>query len=363
MLFRPDVPCLRPRNHPQVLLYEPQAHQLLLHALHVKPPGVVAVVVLDRRNLLVPLDEELVVVKVPRVARDAEIVPHVHRACHLLARDEGLVQLLTVPRPDDLHLRLPIFRVYLRVDLLQSRGKGVQCGRRCLLNEQVAVVAVRERVHHEVHSIVQRHHEPRHVRVSYRYRLPLHHLLDPQRNHRPAGGHHIAVPRAADRRRRSLAELAPLRYRHLLHHRLADAHRVDRVGRLVRGQHHNILHPVLDSGQENIVRALHIGPHSLHREELAARDLLQRRSREYIVHSAHRDVDALAVANIPDVELYLRVLQHVPHVVLLLLVPREDADLPDVAVKKATEHGVTETARAACYQQDFVFEYTHGFIK
>ena len=357
MLFRPDVPCLRPRDHPQVLLYEPQAHQLLLHPLHIKTPGVVAVVVLYCRNLLVALHEELVVVQVPRVARDAEIVPHVHRARHLLTRDECLVQLLPVPRTDDLHLRLAVFRVYLRVDLLQCRGEGVQRGRRSLLHEQVAVVPVRERVHHEVHSIVQRHHEPRHVRVRYRYRLALHHLLHPQRNHRPAGGHHIAVPSAADSRRRSLAELAPLRYRHLLHHRLADAHRVDRVGSLVRGEHNHILHPVLDGGQEHIVRALHIGPHSLHWEELAARNLLQCRSRENIVHAAHRHIHALLVAHVADEELNLRVLQHVPHVVLLLLVPREDADLPDVAVKKATEHGVTETARAACYQQDFVFEY------
>ena len=356
-LFRPYVPRLRPRDQPEVLLYEAQAHQLLLHPLDVKPPGVVAVVVLDGRDLLVSLHEELVVVQIPRVARDAEIVTHVDSPGHLLPGHEGLVQLLPVPRADDLHLRLPVFRVDLRVDLLQGRGEGVQGGRRGLLHEQVAVVAVSERVHHQVDRIVEGHHEPRHVRVGYRDGLALHHLLDPQGDHRTAGGHHVPVPRAADRRGGSLPELAPLRYRHLLHHRLGDPHRVDGVGGLVRGENHHVPHPVLDGGQEHVVSPLHVRTHRLHREELAARDLLQGGCREHVVHPAHRDVHALLVAHVPDEELHLRVLEHVTHVVLLLLVPREDADLLDVAVQEATEHGVPETARAACYQQDFVFEY------
>ncbi len=50
-------------------------------------------------------------------------------------------------------------------------------------------------------------------------------------------------------------------------------------------------------------------------------------------------------------------LKAVAHVVLLLLVAREDADLPEAAVEEPPEHGVTETARAACYQQDFLREY------
>ena len=50
------------------------------------------------------------------------------------------------------------------------------------------------------------------------------------------------------------------------------------------------------------------------------------------------------------------------HVVLLLLVAREDADLPDVAVQEAAEDGVAEAARAAGDKEDFIFKNTHRYI-
>ena len=143
------------------------------------------------------------------------------------------------------------------------------------------------------------------------------------------------------------AQLASLGYRHLLHHRLADAHRVDGIRGLVRGQHHHVLHPVRDGGLQHVVRANHVGLHRLQREKLATGHLLQGSRREHVVHAVHHAVHRLAVANVADVELHLGVLQVVTHVILLLLIPRKYADFLDVAVQKATEDGVAETAGAA----------------
>lgn len=45
-----------------------------------------------------------------------------------------------------------------------------------------------------------------------------------------------------------------------------------------------------------------------------------------------------------------------PHVVLFLLIAREDADLLDVAVKEAAEDGVAEAAGAAGNQKNFILK-------
>ena len=47
------------------------------------------------------------------------------------------------------------------------------------------------------------------------------------------------------------------------------------------------------------------------------------------------------------------------HVVLLLFVAGEDADLLDVAIQEAAEHGVAEAARAAGDEEHFIFKNTH----
>lgn len=106
-LFRADFAGLGRRFQAEVGAHEAQAQQLLLHPLHVEAPGVVAVVVLDARDLLVALGEILVIVEVARVARNAVIVAHVDRLGHLLAGHQRLVELLAVARAYDLHLRLP----------------------------------------------------------------------------------------------------------------------------------------------------------------------------------------------------------------------------------------------------------------
>ena len=56
---------------------------------------------------------------------------------------------------------------------------------------------------------------------------------------------------------------------------------------------------------------------------------------------------ASRVAHIPTVELDLRARVELADVVLLLLVAREDADLPDVGRLKTSQHGVPEGSSAA----------------
>ena len=277
-LLRADVAGLRPGYKTEVLLDEAQAHKLLLHALDVQPARVVAVVVLDARDVLAALLKVLVVVQVARVAGNAVVVAHVDGTGHLLSGHQSLVELLAVTGADDPDFGLTVLRIHLGVYLLQSLRKGDKRGRGGLLDEQVAVVAVLERVYHEVHRVVKGHHEARHVRVRDGNGLALHHLLHPQRYHAAAAGHHVAVARAADGRGGALAQLAALGYRDLLHQGLRDAHRVDRVCGLVRGEHHDILDAVLDGREKHVLRPLHVGAGGLHREELARGNLLKRRS-------------------------------------------------------------------------------------
>ena len=258
---------------------------------------------------------------------------------------------------DDPDFGLTVLRIHLGVYLLQGLRKGRQrCGRG-LLDEQVAVVAVLERVYHQVHRVVKGHHEARHVRVRDGDGLALHHLLHPQRYHAAAAGHHVAVARAADGRGGALAQLAALGYRDLLHQGLRDAHRVDGIRGLVRGENNDILDTMFYGREQHVLGALHVGAGGLHREELARGNLFEGRRREHVVHAAHGDVHRLLVAHVADIELDLGVLQPVTHVVLLLLVAREDADLTDVAVQEAAEDGVAEAARAASNEEHFIFKY------
>ncbi len=46
----------------------------------------------------------------------------------------------------------------------------------------------------------------------------------------------------------------------------------------------------------------------------------------------------------------------VAHIVLLLLIARENADFLDICIEKAAQNGIAERAGASCYQEGFVFE-------
>ena len=159
-----------------------------------------------------------------------------------------------------------------------------------------------------------------------------------------------------------MTELAAFRNGNLFHQGLRDTHRIDRISSLVCRQHHHILHPMLNRGKKDIVGTHHIGHRSLHREELTARHLLQSRSRKHIIHPAHSHIHRSLIPHISYIELHLRrhlriiSLKMMPHVILLLLIPREDPYLPDVTSEKTTKHGITKTARTTCNQQDFIFK-------
>ena len=330
-----------------------QGGDLGLGLLEVEASGVVGVKLIYGDLSGVAVLEILVVVEVTVVGRDAVEVAHVFSLGALLLGEEGLVHLLTVADADDPDVLLPAAEEFTHGLRLRAYGAG-----RGLLDEDVTVLPVLEREQHQVHGLLEAHDEPRHLRLCKRYRQAVADLVDPQGYHTAARAHDIAVTGAADFR---AATVAALRHRHLLLDRLGDAHRVDRVRRLVGGQ----ASPVLTGRREHVVRAYQIGLNRLHREELAARHLLQRRGVEDVIHSRHRAAAALQTADVSDVELYfVRVLRHtclvlVAHVVLLLLVSGEDADLRYVCLEEAVEDSIAETARPAGNHKGLTRENAH----
>ena len=134
----------------------------------------------------------------------------------------------------------------------------------------------------------------------------------------------------------------------MLHHRFGNTHCVDRICRLIGREAYNALNAAVDRRVEHIVSTLYVGADSLHREELAGRHLLQCSCMENIVDAPHRILDRLRVADITDVEfnfigmLRKTRLQIMAHIILLLLITRENADLTDIARQKVFEYSVTK---------------------
>ena len=71
------------------------------------------------------------------------------------------------------------------------------------------------------------------------------------------------------------------------------------------------------------------------------------------VHAAHGLQDTVVVAYVAEIELDGAVLQPPPHVVLLLLIAAEDADLPEAGMARHLNHRVAEGAGAARDKQAF----------
>ena len=167
-----------------------------------------------------------------------------------------------------------------------------------------------------------------------------------------AAAHDVAVPSAADHGATPLGSHPGVGVDNPLHHGLGDAHGVDGVGGLVRGQAYHPLDPGLDGGVEDVVRTDDVGAHGLHGEELAGGHLLQGGGVEDIVHAGHGVPHRLGVAHIAYVELDLlgglRVLglKLMAHIVLLFLIAGEDANLTDVGFQEVLQHGVAERAGA-----------------
>ena len=273
-----------------------------------------------------------------------------------LVGEERLVHLFAVADTDDLD------GVLVAAEQLAHRlGLGLNSAGRSLLHQNVAGDAVLEGEQHQIHRLVQTHDESRHGTLSDGDGLARANLVDPQRNHGTAAAHHVAVAGAAN-----LCLLgshrAGLGHDDLLHHGLARAHGVHRVGSLVGAQAHHVLHALFDGRGQHVVGPEHVGLHRLEREELAAGHLLQGRRVENVVHPVHSVLDAREVAHVADVELDLvgRLgalgLELVTHVVLFFLVAAENTDFADVRLEEAVEHGIAETARAAGNQESLATE-------
>ena len=83
---------------------------------------------------------------------------------------------------------------------------------------------------------------------------------------------------------------------------------------------------------------------------------------EDVVYPAHSAPDGLQIPHVTDVEFDLirhfrhLYLKFMAHIILLLLIAGEDADLADVGRKKAVENGVTERAGPPGDHEGFVVE-------
>ena len=216
-------------------------------------------------------------------------------------------------------------------------GLGLDGAGRGLLDEDVAVLAVLEGEKHKVDGLVQAHDETRHAGLGEGNGLAGADLVDPERDDTAARAHDVAVARAADLGGVRLTRFSNCDF---LLDGLGDAHRVDGICGLVSGEADNALDTGFDGRGENVVRSDDVGAHGLHREELATGDLLQRCRVKYVIDPGHRASATLQTPHIANVELNLvRViwvfgLVLMPHVVLLLFIAGEDADLADVRAQE-----------------------------
>lgn len=321
-----------------------------------------AVVVLDVAEVLVTFADEFVVVHVAGVAGDAEVTPQVDGFCHLLAGDERLVELLAVARPYYLDFGFAVARVHLSVDLLEGGGEGGEGSGGCLLHKQVAIAPMLKGIHHQVHRVVEGHHEAGHVGVGDGNLLATHYLVLPEGDYRSARCHHIAVAGAADGGFGIVAEFATFGDCHLLHQRLRDTHGVDGVCRLVGGEDNDVFDTMFDGGQQYIVGTYHIGAGRLHGEELTTGNLLEGSRRKYIVDTAHGDVHRFLVADVANKVLHFFALKFMAHIVLFLLIARKYAYFLNIRIEKAVEDRISETSGATGYEQHLILEYRHFIL-
>lgn len=340
---------------------ERQLHVLgglnLLHgAGNIKSLGIMRGVGLVSLGLHIALNKEAVVVEVARVAGDAIVAAHILGAQTLLASHERLIELLAMAGADHLG-------THMTKDLLNGLGKVADSGSRGLLHEEVARVRVLERELDQVDCLIEVHEEAGHIRVGDRKRLTLANAVDEQRDDGATGAHNIAVAGATDGG--AASTVARVGVDDGLHHRLGLTHRVDGVGRLIGGKAHDLLHALGDGGMQHVVGADDVGAHGLHGKELAGRNLLQCGGVENVVHAVRGVANRLGVAHVADQEPHLRcelgalLLKAVTHIVLLLLITREDANFLELGVDEVLEHGVAEAARAARDHKGLASERSH----
>ena len=322
---------------------------------HVQDARVVGIELREGAAVRVPLGEEFIVVETAVVGGDPVKVPHVLRLGALLVGEEGLIELLAVADADDADVLL-----FAAEQLAHRLRLGLDGAGGGLLNEEVAVLSVFKSEEHQIDRFLQRHDEAGHGRLGDGDGLAVFDLVDPQRNDAAPGTHDVAVPGAADA---GLPGGAGLGYRHLLLQGLGDAHGVDGVGGLVGGQADDALHPRFDGGGEDVIRADDVGTDGLHGEELAGGHLLEGGGVEHIVHANHGGLHGREVSHVANVKLdfprrFRQLgLKFVAHIVLLLLVAGKDADLGNIGIQEAVQHGVAKDARTAGDEEGFVLKH------
>ena len=244
-------------------------------------------------------------------------------------------------------------------ELAHGFGLGLDGAGGGFLHQDVTVLAVLEGKEDQVHGLLQAHDEAGHPGLGEGNGAAMPNLVYPQGDYAAAGAHHIAVAGAANL---GGAAVSALGHGDLLFNGLGDAHGVDGIGGLVGGEADDALYTGIDGGIEDVVGADDIGLHGFHGEELAAGHLLQGSGMEHVVNAFHGVFQRALVADIADVELDLvgylghTGLEVVAHVVLLLLVAREDTDLTNVGLQKAVKYCVSKRSCSSSNEEDFVLK-------
>ena len=342
------------RNPVELVLDVLQTRNLGLGFFEVEAAGVVGVEFLDGGALGVAVLEEFVVVEVAVVGRDGVEVAHVDGLGGFFLGEEGLVHLLAVADADDFDVFFLASEEFANSFCLRLDGAGGG-----FLDQNITVLAVLEGEEDEVHGFFEAHDEAGHLGLGEGDGVALSDLVDPEGDDAAAGAHDVAVAGAADL---GVAGKAALGHGDLLLDGLGDAHGVDGIGGLVGGEADDALDSGLDGGVQGVVGADYVGLDGLHREEFAARDLLEGGGVEDVVDALHGVFEGALIADVTNIELDLvRHFRHaglevVAHVVLLLFIAGEDADFADVGTEETVQDGVAETAGASGDEEDFVFE-------
>ena len=283
---------------------------------------------------------------------------HILAAQTLLTGHQSLEQLLAVTGADDV-------RTGIAEQLLDGLCQIADGGSVRLLDEQVTGIGVLEGEHNQVHSLVQIHQKAGHVGVGDGDGIASLDLVDEQRDDGATAAHNVAVTSAADGSAITLSSYTGIGVDDVLHHGLGDAHGVDGISCLISGQANNTLDASVDGSVQHIIGADDVGLDSLHGEELAGRDLLQSSSVEDVVNAGHCVTDRLGIADITDVELDLlgsvRMLglKLMAHIVLLLLVTRENADFLQVRIQEVLQNGRTKRTGTTSDHKGCVIKCRH----
>ena len=334
ILMLAALPCLQ--LIPDVL----QGEQLLLDLLYGEQLCIAGVELGERGALAVAVGEVLVVVQVAVVRRHAVEVAEVDGMGALLVGEQRLIHLLTVPDADG-----PDFIVCAK-KLFHRLGKVSDGASRRLLHQDITSVCMLVGVENQIDGLVEGHDEARHGGICYSQWLTSLNLFNKEGHYRTSRTKNISVSGPADEGL-VLSYGTGLGNKDLLHHSLAGSHGIDWIGCLVGGETDDFFNPSIDAGGQHVVGADDVGLHCLHGKELTGGNLFQSCCTEHKVHTVQGIANAAVVTHIPDVVLDLVILVEVAHVILFLLVATEDADLCNIGIQEAFEHGIAKGAGSA----------------